>query len=309
MWFKQAQLFQLNESIAYQPEAIAEKLQQLAFTPCLPSFPLSVGWAPPCESDNEEAPLVHAGNGFILLCLQVEEKILPAAVIRQALQAKVKRIEKLEDRKVRQKDKLSLKDEVIMDLLPRAFTKMTRIYAYIDTKTRLLVLGTTSQTRTDQFITLFKRSFTEGFHAFDLPKLGPVMTVWLKNKKHPGIFSVEESCLLQDPNHENRMIRCQHQDLFAQSIQTFINEGCLLKQVALCWHERVGFVLADDFSLRSIKYLEGVKSAANEIEAENKQQQFDADFFIMSQTLSGMIEDLLKLFAYEEKEVKVAEPA
>lgn len=301
MWFKQLQIFQLSEAIAYAPEALAEKLAPMAFTPCLPSFPLSVGWTSPF--DDENAPLVHAANGFIMLCMQVEEKILPATVIRQALMEKVKRIEKLEDRKVRQKDKMSLKDEVIMDLLPRAFTKITKLYAYVDTKAGRLILGTTNQAKTDQFITLFKRSFTEGFRSYDVKKLSPIMTTWLKDKNSPLIFAVEESCTLQDPNQQTRIIRCQNQDLFANSVQAFIKEGCEVKQIALCWHERVNFVLADDFTLRSIQFLDEVIAAAKEIDADSKQEQFDADFFIMTQTFTGLFEDLLKLFIRDEADI------
>lgn len=301
MWFKQVQLFQLSETVAYAPEALAEKLQPMAFAPCLPSFPISVGWASPFDEEN--APLVHAANGFIMLCMQVEEKILPATVIRQELMLKVKRIEKLEDRKVRAKDKMSLKDEVIMDLLPRAFTKITKLYAYIDTKTNRLVLGTTNQAKTDQFITLFKRSFSEGFHAYDLKKLSPIITSWVKDKKNPMIFSVEDSCMMQDPNQQTRIIRCQNQDLFANSVQAFIKEGCEIKNIALCWHDRVNFVLADDFTLRSIQFMDEVVAAAKEIDAETKHQQFDADFFIMTQTFTGLFEDLLKLFVRDEGDV------
>ncbi len=294
MWFKQVQLYQLTDKIAYSPEKIAENMLAMAFTPCLASFPMSVGWVSPI--DDEDAPLVHAANGCIMLCMQVEEKILPATVIRQALMEKIKKIEKRDDKKVKQKEKLSLKDEVIMDLLPRAFSKLTRVYAYIDTQNARLVLGTLNPVKTDQFITLFKRSFTEGFRAYELKKLSSVMTTWVKNKTSPKIFSIEESCLLQDPNHKNRTVRVQNQDLFATGVQAFLKDGSEVKQMALAWHDRVNFVLADEFSLRNIQFQDTIVAAATEIEAETKQQQYDADFFIMTQTFSGLFDDLLALF-------------
>lgn len=95
-------------------------------------MPSSIGWVSPVDEDG--APLVRAVNGCMMLCMQIEEKILPAAVIRQELMDKVKQIESDEGRKVYQKQKLSLKDEITMTLLPRAFSKFTRFYAYIDTK-------------------------------------------------------------------------------------------------------------------------------------------------------------------------------
>jgi recombination associated protein RdgC len=115
---------------------------------------------------------------------------------------------------------------------------------------------------------------------------------------------------LQDPSEQTRIIRCQQQDLFAASIQALLKDGCEVKQIALCWHDRVRFVLAEDFSLRSIRLEEEVIAAAKEIDVESKQQQFAADFFLMTETYSGLIEDLLKTFAKgETKEKADAQPA
>jgi len=299
MLFKQIQLFQLTDALSYTPDELAEKLAPLAFTSCLPSFASSIGWVSPFI-DEDMGPLVHALNGYMLLCLQIEEKILPATVIRQELNDKVKDIEARDARKVRQKEKLSLKDEITMTLLPRAFTKFTRVYAYIDTKNQWLVLGTTSANKTEQFMSLFKKSISENVHPFELKKLSPLITHWVKTQNYPSLFSIEKACVLQDPNQQTRIIRCQHQDLSANSVQAFIKEGCEIKQLALCWHDRVNFVLAEDFSLRSIKFQDEVLAAANEIDAETQRQQFDADFFIATETLTGLLKDLLDYFIHSE---------
>lgn len=305
MWFKQIQIFQLTDALRYSPDELIEKLQPLAFTSCLPSFHSSMGWASPFDDDN--GPLVHGVNGYMMICLQIEEKILPATVIRQELNEKIKQIEMDQDRKVRQREKLSLKDEVVLTLLPRAFTKITRIHAYIDTKNQWLVLNTANAAKTEQFISLFKKSISENVHSFALKKLAPIFTHWLKTKDYPHTFSIEKSCVLQDPDQQSRIIRCQHQDLFANGIQAFLKEGCDAKQLALAWHDQVKFVLADDFTLRSVQYEDDVLSQADAMDIETKNQQFDADFVIMTETLSKMLTDLLDLFIDVEKSAKTPE--
>jgi recombination associated protein RdgC len=302
MWFKQIQIFQLTDKISYQPEKIAQQLEPLAFTSCLPSMHSSIGWSAPLDVDN--APLVHAMNGYMMICMQSEEKILPATVIRQELNEKVKLIEVTDDRKVRSKEKLSLKDEIITTLLPRAFTKLSRLYAYIDTKNNWLVLGTTNAKKTEEFISLFKKTISENIKLFEINKVSPIMTHWLKNQSYPREFSVEKACMLQDPQQQNRIIRCQHQDLFAPSIQSLVKDGCEVKQLAMCWQDRVNFVLAEDFTLRGIQYQEDVLLAAKEIDSETAQQQFDADFFIMTETLAALYGDLLKLFVKDTQVVE-----
>lgn len=297
MWFKQIQLHKLPVQ-NYTIETITEKLEGLAFTPCLPSFPYSAGWVSPLEED--DAPICRMINGNIMICMQIEEKILPNAVVQQELKEKIKRIESQEDRRIRQKEKLSLKDEVTFSLLPRAFSKLTRLYAYIDTKNHWLVIGSTSTSKIEQFMALFKRSISENVHHFDLLKPTSIFTHWLKTQKYPSIFAVENAALLQDPNQQKRTIRCQHQNLFVSSIQDFLKDGCEVKQIAMSWQDRLNFVITEDFSLKSIQYGDDILMHSKEM-GETKRERFDADFYIMAETLTGLLKDLLPLFMKQEK--------
>lgn len=306
MWFKQVQLFQLTTPIQSSPNALAEKLEPLAFKPCLPSMPSSTGWVSPIDED--DAPLARGINGCIMICLQIEEKILPGTVVTQALKDKIKQIELSEARKMRQKEKQSFKDEVIHTLLPRAFSKFTRIYAYIDTRNGWLILNSISSSKSELFTSMFKKSLGDVIVPIDVIKPSTILTYWLKDKDYPSSFSIEKACVLQDPNQQNRMIRCQQQDLFVDSIQSLVKDGCEVIQMALCWHDRINFVVAEDFALRSIR-LSDDDLADLKDEMETKQQKFDADFVMMTETFAGFLNDLLKVFdknRQAEQKVKLA---
>jgi len=307
MRFKQIQFFQLTDSFDDSIHHLVECLEKLLFKPCLPSMPISMGWVP--LIDEEGAPLTRCINHCTLFCLQIEEKILPTTVIRQSLTEKIKQIEKAENRKIRQKEKFSLKDEIIMTLLPRAFSKLTRVYAYIDSKNHSLILGTTNVNKAEQFLSTFKKSLSAEIDSFHLKKLSSIMTHWLKEKSYPSSFSVEKTCLLQDPQQQNRVIRCQQQDLFAGSIQALIKDGCEVKQLALLWQDQVHFILTDDFSLRSIQFQEDVRMSIKEREPETALQQLDADFAITAMILSGLLKELLGLFIKQksQKTLKTSE--
>lgn len=306
MWFKQIQLFQLSSAMPRSVVDLTAQLQSLTFKACLPSMPFGMGWVP--LVDEADAPLVRGVDHCMMMCLQVEEKILPAAVVRQAVAEKIKKIAATEDRKIFAKEKLALKDEMAITLLPRAFTKLTRIYAYIDTQRQWLVLGTANTKKTEQFLSLFKKSVTEGIEPLDLKNLSAIMADWLKNKTYPSSLTVEKSAVLQDVNQKNRIIRCQQQDLFDGSIQSLLKEGCEVKQLALSWQDQIGFVLADNFLLRSIRFQDEIKEQTKDMEPETKQQQFDADFFIMTATLANLLQELLNLLVKPqgEREVRMA---
>ncbi|MBV8802532.1 MAG: recombination-associated protein RdgC, partial [Gammaproteobacteria bacterium] len=128
-----------------------------------------------------------------------------------------------------------------------------------------------------------------------------IITHWIKNKDYPSVFSIEKTGVLQDPNQQNRVIRCQQQDLFSNSILSLIKDGCEVKQLAMNWQDRVNFVLSDDFTLKSIKFQDEIKQQSQEMEPETKEQQFDADFLIMTETMSQVLNDLLNLFKAKEK--------
>lgn len=296
MWFKQIQVFKL-EPTTYLLEDLTSKLEPLTFQPCARSMASTIGWIP--ILDEEDSPLAEMANHHIMLCLQVEEKILPASVITQELNEKIKLIETENQRKVGQKEKFDLKDEIVLTLLPRAFSKLTQVYGYIDTKNHWLVLGTTNPKKTEQFLSLFKKCITEKVYPLDLKKLSPIMTSWLNDQNYSSSFSIEKACVLQDPRQQNRIIRCQQQDLFAHPIQTLVKEDCEVKQLALTWQDRVNFTLSNDFLLQSIKFQDDVLDESKEMGAETKQQKFQVDFLIMSETFTNLLKDLLKHF--EEK--------
>ena len=97
MWFKQARIFQLTKATNYSPIDLCEKLGELEYEACLPSLTYGAGWISPLDEDG--APLIQSINGYVMICLQIEEKILPPVVIRQELAKKIKRIEESENRR------------------------------------------------------------------------------------------------------------------------------------------------------------------------------------------------------------------
>ncbi len=291
MWFKHAQLFQLTEPFPSKIADWEEKLMPFAFKSCLPSLFESDGWISPVDEEN--ATLTQSTNGKLMLCLQVEEKILPATVVQLILQEKIKDIERIRNRPVKQKEKFALKDEIIKHLLPRAFSKYTRLHAIVDIKKKWLILDTANEKKTAQFIEAFKKSISEPIQPIRPQKLSSLMAQWLKNQEEPAPFSIEKACVLYDPRQKNRIIRCQQHDLFSKNIQAFLQEGCEVKQLALSWRDCVNFVLSETGSLHGTHYQDQLIAQAKDSEAETKQQQFDADFLIMSGALFSLLTDLV----------------
>ncbi len=317
MLFKQAKIFKLE--FEDNIKDFNEKLNSLAFKPCLPSMFSTMGWVAPieevgveresasanenddAEEDNDDdddekvAVLAYPLNDYILICLQTEEKILPSTVIREELKKHVKRIEQAEHRKVRRRESLSLRDEITHTLLSRAFSRITKTFAFIDIKNNWLIIGTSNKKKTEQFISMINKLMDEEVVSLDTKGLSYIMTQWLEHKNYPNSFSVEKACVLQDPSHQNRVLRCQEQDLFSRSFQSLLKDGYEAKQIALCWQDQVNFILTDEFILQSIGFTDELRAQSDELDPETKQQEFEASFFIEAKTLSGLIKELLEI--------------
>jgi recombination associated protein RdgC len=292
MWFKNIQIFNIENKIP-DLDTLMEKLEPLVFASCLPTFLSSEGWVSPILED--EAPLAYELNDCIVLCLQIEEKILPAAVIKKAVDEKAKELAAARGRKVSSKEIRSLKEEVTHTLLPKAFTKISHIYAYIDKKSQQLIINTTSPKKALQLISFLKKSWTELTSEPLLDKkISHRLTRWLLHNEHSSSFGIEKSCVLIDPQNEARLIRCQQQNLSEEGVQLLAKNGCEVKQMGLSWQDKVKFVLVDDFSIRSIKLDDVLLDEAKDMEPETKAQKFAADCAIMTGTLRELIAELFQ---------------
>lgn len=295
MWFKNVQLFKLTSPIEFNPTALATELEPMAFKPCLDTLPISSGWISPV--DDEHAPLVHAANGYMMICLQTEEKILPTAVINQKLQEKVKLIETEHERKVYSEEKNSLKDSIYNALLPQAFTKKSKLYAYFDTHNNWLILDTATTNKTELFLASLKRTLQKtSIVTPELKKMAPIMTHWLQNGSQPNALDIGKKCILTDLNQQSRVIRCQQQDLTFNGIQALLRDGYDVKQIELNWQDQVVFNLDSDFVLRTLKFQDKLIELVDESTEDRKVDSFGADFIIMTETLGALLKQLQAVF-------------
>lgn len=295
MWFKNIQLFKCMEHFNMSVDTLEEKLSALPFTPCGANEFRTEGFYPP--SGEEGAPLVHAANGFMMLCLKAQEKMLPASVVNEYVQDKLDAIEAKEARKVRKKEKEAIKEDITHTLLPQAFVKSSYLYALIDPKTGWFIVDTPSNKKAEGFVASVRGAL--GSFKVALPNVqsvSMVMTDWLISQQLPQDFQLEENCLLQD-DKENGSIRCVKQDLFSDEIHSLVKGGREVIMLGLCYKEALRFVLKDDFTVKGLRFLDNIQDMARDIYTETAAERFDADFTIMSETLREFVEALYAGFA------------
>jgi len=299
MWFKNIRAYRLTSSFDLSPEQLGEKLAQRGFQPCARSQAQSAGWVPPLGEESSE--LVHAAGGRMLLKLKREERLLPATVVREQLEEKVAAIEAQQGRKVYRKERLTMKDEIVADCLPRAFTRSTGVYTYIDTRANWIFVDTASAGRAEELLNLLRECI--GSFPVLLPQVNnapaATMTGWLAHHNLPEDFALGEECELRDPGDEGGVVRCRGVDLLSEEVETHLHAGKQVARLSLSWEERLSLVLAEDLCLRRLKFSDELMKENEAIPEADNAARLDADFVLMSEAVTSLQERILVLFGGE----------
>lgn len=294
MWFKNLILYRFTQSFELKPEELEEKLTQKRFKSCGSQDVSTYGWVPPLGKHGDL--LTHSVNGFIMITARKQEKILPASVIRDELEEKVELIEQEQDRQVFSKEKKALKEDIMMELLPKAFTRCQNIYAYIDPKEGWMVVDSSSFKKAEELTSCLRECLGS------LPIINPplknmpshYMTQWLADQQPmPSSFKLGEECELREPGDEGGQVRVSRQELMSEETEVHLSAGKLVSKLALIWDEALTFVLGDDMVIRKLKFTDVIQDQLDEIEADTAAEQFDADFSVMTLTQQKMIKSLI----------------
>ncbi|CAM4140834.1 recombination-associated protein RdgC [Serratia silvae] len=299
LWFKNLMVYRLSRDVALTADEMEKQLSAFAFTPCGSQDMAKTGWVSPMGSHSDA--LTHAVNGQIMICARKEEKILPSPVLKQELQAKIEKLEGEQHRKLKKTEKDSLKDEVLHSLLPRAFSRFNQTYMWIDTVNDLIMVDAASAKRAEDMLALLRKSLGS-LPVVPLTMESPIeltLTEWVRSGQLPAGFIIQDEAELKAILEEGGVIRCKKQNLISDEIAVHIEAGKLVTKLAVDWQERIQLVLADDGSLKRLKFADTLRDQNDDIDREDFAQRFDADFILMTSELAALISNTIEALGGE----------
>lgn len=292
MWFKALRIYQARTHQSWSTDSLEHALATKPFRACSSTEETTAGWVSPTNS----AMLTHSQGNHWLLKLKIEERILPASVVREQLIEEVEALETAENRRVGRKERQNLSDEVRLSLLPKAFTRSRYVWVWLDSKNNRVMLDTTTDKQADLALNLLR----EGLGSLPViplsTQLAPVqvMTDWA-TQQPPKDLELLDSCELRDAQDDKSIMRCRGQDLASDEIQQLLAAGKRVTQLSLNWQNQLSFTLTDTLMLKSLKFAEEL---IEETKDANPDQDpliaLDAEFILMSNTLVTLIDQLVK---------------
>ncbi len=299
MFFRNLTLFRFSTKVAKQLGELEESFAAAKLKPCGALEMASHGFISPFGRGEEV--MVHQIGKASLFTLGREEKLLPASVVNEAVMAKVEKLQAKRDKPIGGRERKKIKEEIIHDLLPKAFSRPSRVYGYFDHQDGWLVMDTASR-KVAELVSSAIREALDSFPASGAqPEETPmrVLTDWLAGGAMPEGFALGDEVELKDPADKGAVVKARRQELDSDEIREHLRAGKQVSQLAIVFQDRISFVLDEELTLRKLKFLDAAVEELENTERDSMQAELDARFALMSLSLRPLLEQIANTFAWE----------
>ena len=305
MWFKNLQLYRLPTPWNIDLAKFEEQLGRGPFVKCPSNQPMSRGWVSP----RKDGALVYSLGGQWLIALAVEQRLLPSSVVNEETKERAEALEAQQGYAPGRKQLKELRERITEELMPRAFTRRRSTFIWIDPQAGWCCVDAGSPSKAEEVIEQLRHCLDDFPLKMLHTQLSPTsaMTEWLAGGDIPATFTVDRDCELKAAGEEKAAVRyVRHAldgDEIGGEIKAHLAAGKLPTRLALTWDDRMSFVLTEKLEIKRLAFLDLLKEEA-EKSAERADEQFDADFALMTGELSRFLPQLVAALGGEVVEEK-----
>ena len=293
MWFKNLQIYRLPRPWQIDLAKLDEQLARGTFARCASNQPMSRGWVPP----RKDGALIYSSNRQWLLALAVELRLLPAGVVNDEVRERAEKLTEEQGYSPGRKAMRELKERVTEELMPRAFTRKRITNVWIDPQNGWFIVDAGSPAKAEEVIEHLRFCLDEFplqlLHTNVSPQAA--MADWLAGGEASAGFTIDQDSELKSSCEGKaavRYVRHPLGDEVGDQIKAHLAAGKLPTKLALTWDERISFVLTDKLEIKRLAFFDLIKEEANQ-SAQNADEQFDADFALMTGELSRFLPALV----------------
>ena len=310
MFFKNIYVFAFTKEFTTTLAEMNNALSKNAFTPCAPTEIRHFGWvnyAGKSGSLGGSLPLCAELSGNVLICARSEDKILPTPVVNDLFNEKVDSLEFEYSRIATKKEREQIKEDVIFELLPRAFPRVTDTHGYINADENVIVINASSRTKAEDFLALLRKSLGTLPVTAMTPYIAPdeMMTDWvsceIENNQSfvTNKFSIGMEAHFDSLGDNSAKAVVKNQDLSSDEVKAHLDADKYVTKLSLDFNDEMSFVLCDDLSFKKIRFFDVITEQNDDIDSDDKLAKFNDDFSLMSNVINEMIYNLHAEFSIE----------
>jgi recombination associated protein RdgC len=280
---------------------VAMLLPQVTLKPVGPLEMCSRGFVSPFGRE-ETQQLHHAIGAWLWLTVGAEDKMLPGAVVNDQLAKRIAEIEQREGRRPGGRERKRMKDDLLHELMPKAFVKTSRTDVFLDTQRGVAFVDSSSRA-TGENVMSDIRGLLGSFPAMSLnAEVAPrtVLTGWIAGEALPQGVTLGEEAELKEPMAGGAIAKLQHQELVSDETAKHLDAGKQVTKLGLVLEDNLSFVLGDDLAVRKVKFLDGALDRLENADTDGRRAELDARFALQIGELGRLFDGLAAAFKISE---------
>lgn len=290
-----------SEMAAKTAEGLLSHLHESPFTPCKPTQEGSIG-SVKLPGIEKHAAAIDAERVFF--CITKETRKVPTQTLNLAVEAEIEKIRIEQDRPVRRKERLGIKEDKLLELLPRAFSSYKTTFGYIDIPRALLVLDCSSFSASEEICSFLRKCLgtlpIQTLVVKNSP--GSVMTNWLLDSdteaNTPKDFDFMDGVKLgRTESGDKKTSTFNNTPAGDPQLQESLNDGQEVAEIVLVYQDKVGFKLTDELVIKQIKFSDLVTDhLMGQLTGEDLWGDFQATQMIQTAQLGQLVDELTDQF-------------
>lgn len=303
MFFKNLAVFRLPADWKLTGPELEAQLGGRPLHPCGHFDMTSRGWLPVGKTER----LLHTVGTQQLIALGVEQKLLPASIIRQVANDAAVEIAAEQGYPVGRKQMRDLKLKVTEELRARALVKRRTTHAWIDPDNGWFVVDAAGGARADEVVETLRETLGSFAVVPVNSERSPqvAMATWLTQGEVGYQFNIDDDLELQAGDRSGATIRHTRHAFDNQEIRRHLATGFVATRLGLTWNARISFVLTNLLQIKRVDFLE-MQEGSEDAQDIDPQEQFDIDFAVMSGELAKLLADLLEALGGEVQQQAAA---
>jgi recombination associated protein RdgC len=285
LFFRNLVLYRLPAGWSVSASQLEEKLGARPLQPCGALEMFSRGWVAPFGGR-----LLEVQNQHYLLALGVEQKLLPASIVRQEALRRAKIKEDSQGFPVGKRQMRDLKLKVTEELRARALSRQRTTRAWIDPQGGWCVVDAASAGKAEELIDTLRDTLGSFAVQFVQTQRSAhtAMAAWLLDGSAPGRLTLDQDLTLTTAGGAKSTVRYTRHALELREIRSHLEAGKYPAQLGICWNDRVAFLLTEKLALKRVQFLD-IKPETTEPE-----EKFAADFALMTGELAQLLDEVLQ---------------